>query len=46
MYKLKKDQNLLYYNSKFDIIDFSRKLYYYTSLLLAALLIFDYIIRI
>lgn len=46
MYKLKKDQNLLYYNSKFDIIDFSRKLYYYTSLLLAALLVFDYIIRI
>jgi hypothetical protein len=46
MYKLKKDQNLLYYNSEFNIIDFSRKLYYYTSLLLAALLVFDYIIRI
>ncbi|MFW6281733.1 MAG: hypothetical protein ACOC1O_02925 [bacterium] len=46
MYKLKKDQNILYYNSEFEIIDFSRKLYYYTSLLLAALIVFDYIIRI
>lgn len=46
MYKLNIDQNSLYYNSKFEIIDFSRKLYYYTSVLLAALLVFDYIIRI
>lgn len=46
MYKVNKNKKILYYNSNFNLINFSRKFYYYNAVLLAALLVIDYIIRI
>jgi len=46
LYKLNKNQVKLYQSSNFDIINFSRKLYYYTAVLMSALFVLDYIIRI
>ena len=46
MSKLKNKKNLLTYNKEYKIISFSRKLYYYSTILLIALLILDYITSI
>ncbi|ADQ15044.1 hypothetical protein [Halanaerobium hydrogeniformans] len=46
MTKIKNKENLLSYNKKYKIVSFSRKLYYYSTILLITLLILDYITSI